>query len=127
MRKKFHEILSLCCGTFSAHAFSGMQKYLHDDPYFKNYNIQKADAILKEGINYLAKNTDFKTFDRRSGKNQQSCEKGKFLDLRKVFQNSNSKKCGFNKTLFSQRCFQYSGRSYGFLQRRGEEKVLAYK
>lgn len=48
----------------TVHAFSGMQKYLHDDLYFKNYNIQKADAILTDGINYLTKNTDFETFDR---------------------------------------------------------------
>ena len=55
---------SLNVSDETVHAFSGMQKYLHDDLYFKNYNIQKADAILKEGINYLTKNTDFETFDR---------------------------------------------------------------
>lgn len=46
------------------HVFSGMKKYINDDPYFKNYNIQKANAILTDGIGYLSKNTDFETFDR---------------------------------------------------------------
>lgn len=55
---------SLNVSDETVHAFSGMQKYLHDDPYFKNYNIQKADEILTEGMNYLTKNTDFETFDR---------------------------------------------------------------
>ncbi|WP_428068490.1 cytochrome-c peroxidase [Chryseobacterium gambrini] len=55
---------SLNVSDETVHAFSGMQKYLHDDLYFKNYNIQKADAILTNGINYLTKNTDFETFDR---------------------------------------------------------------
>jgi cytochrome c peroxidase len=55
---------SLNVSDETVHAFSGMQKYLHDDPYFKNYNIQKANEILTEGINYLTKNTDFETFDR---------------------------------------------------------------
>ncbi|WP_288460896.1 cytochrome c peroxidase [uncultured Chryseobacterium sp.] len=55
---------SLNVSDETVHAFSGMKKYLHDDPYFKNYNIQKADEILTEGMNYLTKNTDFETFDR---------------------------------------------------------------
>ncbi|WP_336717227.1 cytochrome-c peroxidase [Chryseobacterium mucoviscidosis] len=55
---------SLNVSDETVHAFSGMKKYLHDDPYFKNYNIQKTDAILTDGINYLTKNTDFETFDR---------------------------------------------------------------
>ncbi|WBX97170.1 cytochrome-c peroxidase [Chryseobacterium gambrini] len=55
---------SLNVSDETVHAFSGMQKYLHDDLYFKNYNIRKADAILTDGINYLTKNTDFETFDR---------------------------------------------------------------
>ena len=55
---------SLNVSDETVHAFSGMQKYLHDDPYFKNYNIQKANEILTDGINYLTKNTDFETFDR---------------------------------------------------------------
>ncbi|OVE56368.1 cytochrome-c peroxidase [Chryseobacterium mucoviscidosis] len=55
---------SLNVSDETVHAFSGMQKYLHDDLYFKNYNIQKADTILTNGINYLTKNTDFETFDR---------------------------------------------------------------
>lgn len=46
------------------HVFSGMKKYINDDPYFKNYNIQKANAILTDGIGYLSKNTDFETFER---------------------------------------------------------------
>ncbi|MCA6066201.1 cytochrome-c peroxidase [Chryseobacterium sp. RG1] len=46
------------------HAFSGMKRYINDDPYFKNYTTQKANSILKEGIDYLSKNTDFETFDR---------------------------------------------------------------
>ncbi|MFY7843529.1 cytochrome-c peroxidase [Chryseobacterium gambrini] len=55
---------SLNVSDETVHAFSGMQKYLHDDLYFKNYNTRKADAILTNGINYLTKNTDFETFDR---------------------------------------------------------------
>lgn len=46
------------------HAFSGMKRYINDDPYFKNYTTQKANSILTEGIGYLSKNTDFETFDR---------------------------------------------------------------
>jgi cytochrome c peroxidase len=46
------------------HAFSGMKRYINDDPYFKNYTTQKANLILTEGIGYLSKNTDFETFDR---------------------------------------------------------------
>ncbi|WPO81216.1 cytochrome c peroxidase [Chryseobacterium sp. JJR-5R] len=55
---------SLNVSEEAAHAFSGMKKYINDDAYFKNYNIQKADAVLTEGINYLSKNNDFETFDR---------------------------------------------------------------
>ncbi|MBL7882142.1 MAG: cytochrome-c peroxidase [Chryseobacterium gambrini] len=55
---------SLNVSDETVHAFSGIQKYLHDDLYFKNYNIRKADTILTDGINYLTKNTDFETFDR---------------------------------------------------------------
>lgn len=55
---------SLNVSDETVHAFSGIQKYLHDDLYFKNYNIRKADAILTDGINYLTKNIDFETFDR---------------------------------------------------------------
>ncbi|KQM19839.1 cytochrome-c peroxidase [Chryseobacterium sp. Leaf201] len=55
---------SLNVSEEAAHAFSGMKKYLNDDPYFKNYHVQKANAILTEGIDYLSKNKDFETFDR---------------------------------------------------------------
>lgn len=55
---------SLNVSDEASHAFLGMKKYINDDPYFKNYNIQKANAILAEGIDYLSKNKDFETFDR---------------------------------------------------------------
>lgn len=55
---------SLNVSEEAKHVFSGMKKYINDDPYFKNYNIQKANAILTDGIGYLSKNTDFETFDR---------------------------------------------------------------
>lgn len=45
-------------------AFLGMKKYMNDDLYFKNYNLEKANLILTEGIGYLSKNNDFETFDR---------------------------------------------------------------
>lgn len=48
----------------AAHAFSGMKKYLHDDPYFKNYDLKKADRLLTEGIACLSRNPGFETFDR---------------------------------------------------------------
>lgn len=55
---------SLNISEETSHAFSGMQKYINDDPYFKNYNIERADQILTDGISYLSKNTDFESFDR---------------------------------------------------------------
>lgn len=55
---------SLNVSEEAKHVFSGMKKYINDDPYFKNYNIQKANAILTDGTGYLSKNTDFETFDR---------------------------------------------------------------
>jgi len=55
---------SLNVSEEAAHAFSGMKKYLNDDSYFKNYHVQKANAILTEGIDYLSENKDFETFDR---------------------------------------------------------------
>ncbi|MCJ8154331.1 cytochrome-c peroxidase [Chryseobacterium sp. SSA4.19] len=55
---------SLNISEEAMHAFSGMKKYINDDSYFKNYNIQKANVILTEAINYLLKNKDFETFDR---------------------------------------------------------------
>ncbi|MBB4805337.1 cytochrome c peroxidase [Chryseobacterium defluvii] len=55
---------SLNISEEAAHALLGIKEYIHDDPYFKNYNIQKADYILSEGISYLSRNKDFETFDR---------------------------------------------------------------
>lgn len=55
---------SLNISEEAGHAFTGIKKYINDDAYFKNYNIQKADQILTEGISYLAQNKDFETFDR---------------------------------------------------------------
>jgi cytochrome c peroxidase len=55
---------SLNTSEEATHAFLGMNKYINDDPYFKNYNVQKANTILTEGIDYLSKNTDFEAFDR---------------------------------------------------------------
>lgn len=48
----------------ASHAFAGMKNYIHDDGYFKNYDLLKADALLTEGSRYLSENTDFETFDR---------------------------------------------------------------
>lgn len=45
-------------------AFLGMKKYINDDPYFKNYDVAKANLILTEGMTYLGKNKDFESFDR---------------------------------------------------------------
>jgi cytochrome c peroxidase len=55
---------SLNVSEEASHAFAGMKNYIHDDGYFKNYNLLKADALLTEGSRYLAENTDFETFDR---------------------------------------------------------------
>jgi len=55
---------SLNVSEEASHAFLGMKKYINDDPYFKNYTLQKANSILTDGIEYLSKNTDFETFDR---------------------------------------------------------------
>lgn len=55
---------SLNVSEEARHAFAGMKNYIHDDGYFKNYDILKADALLTEGSRYLLKNTDFETFDR---------------------------------------------------------------
>ncbi|WP_294249348.1 cytochrome c peroxidase [uncultured Chryseobacterium sp.] len=55
---------SLNVSEEAAHAFAGMQKYLHDEPYFRNYDLQKADHLFTEGIAYLSRNTGFDTFDR---------------------------------------------------------------
>ncbi|WEK70650.1 MAG: cytochrome c peroxidase [Candidatus Chryseobacterium colombiense] len=55
---------SLNTSEETAHAFIGIKKYVNDDLYFKNFNIQKANSILTEGIEYLSKNNNFETFDR---------------------------------------------------------------
>ncbi|KPE51125.1 cytochrome-c peroxidase [Chryseobacterium indologenes] len=55
---------SLNISEEAAHALTGIKRYIHDEPYFRNYNIQKADQILTGSISYLSKNTDFETFDR---------------------------------------------------------------
>ncbi|ASE60903.1 cytochrome-c peroxidase [Chryseobacterium indologenes] len=55
---------SLNISEETAHALSGMQKYLNDDAYFKNYNTGKVNQTLSDAIMYLAENKDFETFDR---------------------------------------------------------------
>lgn len=55
---------SLNISEEAGHALNGMKKYIHDDAYFKNYNVQKASDVLAEGIVYLSQNKDFETFDR---------------------------------------------------------------
>ncbi|MCT2409416.1 cytochrome-c peroxidase [Chryseobacterium antibioticum] len=55
---------SLNISEEASHAFTGIKKYINDDAYFKNYNVQKANQILTEGINYLSAHKDFETFDR---------------------------------------------------------------
>lgn len=55
---------SLNISEEASHALTGIKKYINDDAYFKNYNAQKANQVLTEGINYLSKNKDFETFDR---------------------------------------------------------------
>ncbi|MEY8759957.1 cytochrome-c peroxidase [Chryseobacterium tongliaoense] len=55
---------SLNISEEASYAFSGIQKYINDDAYFKNFNLQKANAILSNSLDYLSKNKDFETFDR---------------------------------------------------------------
>ncbi|SDR14034.1 cytochrome c peroxidase [Chryseobacterium soldanellicola] len=55
---------SLNISEEAGHALLGIKKYINDDAYFKNYNIEKANTILTESIDYLSKNTDFEKFDR---------------------------------------------------------------
>jgi len=55
---------SLNISEETLHAFSGMKKYIQDDPYFKNYNTEKADQLFSAGITYLSENKEFETFDR---------------------------------------------------------------
>ncbi|MFC6268783.1 cytochrome-c peroxidase [Frigoriflavimonas asaccharolytica] len=55
---------SLNVSEEASHAFLGMKKYVNDDAFFKNFNLQKSNEILDNGIVYLSKNKDFNTFDR---------------------------------------------------------------
>ncbi|MGG5207414.1 cytochrome-c peroxidase [Chryseobacterium sp. MIQD13] len=55
---------SLNISEEAVHTFIGIKKYINDDAYFKNYNVQKANLILTGGIEYLSNNKDFETFDR---------------------------------------------------------------
>ncbi|MET3535104.1 cytochrome-c peroxidase [Chryseobacterium limigenitum] len=55
---------SLNISEEASHALLGMKKYINNDTYFKNFNVQKANGILTESIDYLSKNKDFETFDR---------------------------------------------------------------
>jgi len=55
---------SLNISEEASHALLGMKKYINNDAYFKNFQVQKADGILAESIDYLSKNKDFETFDR---------------------------------------------------------------
>jgi len=55
---------SLRISEEASHALLGIKKYINDDPYFKGYNIDKANLTLTESREYLSKNTDFETFDR---------------------------------------------------------------
>lgn len=55
---------SLNISEEAVHALTGMKKYIEDEIYFKNYDRQKSDQLLSEGINYLSENRDFETFDR---------------------------------------------------------------
>ncbi|WP_228457036.1 cytochrome-c peroxidase [Chryseobacterium sp. LAM-KRS1] len=55
---------SLNISEEAAYALLGIKKYINDDPYFTNYNIQKANTILSDATGYLAVNKNFETFDR---------------------------------------------------------------
>lgn len=55
---------SLNISEEASHALLGIKKYINDNPYFKNYDVKKANVILSGSIDYLAKNKDFETFDR---------------------------------------------------------------
>ncbi|WP_343608459.1 cytochrome-c peroxidase [Chryseobacterium oranimense] len=55
---------SLNISEEAVHAFTGIKQYINDDAYFKNYNVQKANQILSEGIKYLSDHKDFEAFDR---------------------------------------------------------------
>ncbi|UOU97708.1 hypothetical protein MUU74_14535 [Chryseobacterium daecheongense] len=55
---------SLNISEEAAHALLGIKKYINDDLYFRNYDVQKANTVLSESLDYLSKNKDFETFDR---------------------------------------------------------------
>lgn len=55
---------SLNISEEASYALSGIKKYINDDAYFKNFNLQKANTILSNSLHYLSKNKDFETFDR---------------------------------------------------------------
>lgn len=55
---------SLNISEEASHALLGMKKYINNDVYFKNFQVEKANEILTESIDYLSKNKDFETFDR---------------------------------------------------------------
>lgn len=55
---------SLNISEEAAYALLGIKKYINDDLYFRNYNIQKANTILSDATEYLAVNKNFETFDR---------------------------------------------------------------
>ncbi|WP_300346244.1 cytochrome c peroxidase [Chryseobacterium sp.] len=55
---------SLNISEEASFAFQGMQKYITNDPYFKNFNTSKAEKLITESTLYLSQNTDFETFDR---------------------------------------------------------------
>lgn len=55
---------SLNISEETSHALSGMKSYIEDEDYFKNFKTEKAIQIIENSLLYLAKNTDFETFDR---------------------------------------------------------------
>lgn len=55
---------SLNTSEEAKHALIGIQKYIQSDSYFKNFNKEKSQKILQQGIQFLNKNTDFENFDR---------------------------------------------------------------
>ena len=46
------------------YALDGMENFIKESPYFKNFNTREVQALLKKTKNYLLQNTDFETFDR---------------------------------------------------------------
>ncbi|ASW73827.1 cytochrome C peroxidase [Chryseobacterium piperi] len=55
---------SLNISEEAGYALLGMKKYINDDPYFKNYNIQNVNILLSQSIDYLSRHKDFEKFDR---------------------------------------------------------------